>query len=180
MNGIVSLKHIEDYKKVCYYSVCIKDESEFNDSSESLFEAFIREQEKTENEKLNHILAWVKEIGDQYGAKERFFRHEQNQGEAMGLPPNKIGSEPVYTEDGEISPNNLRLYCHRLNDNVVILFSGGLKTADTPQECPNVKPHFKLANKLTVIIDEAFKNKDIFWVDEFNDIDYSDDLTLYL
>lgn len=180
MNGIVRLKHIEDYNKVCYYSVCINQESESINNSESLFESFIREQENTENEKLNHILAWIKEIGNQYGAKESFFRNEQNQGEALGLPPNKIRRKPVYTEDGELSPNNLRLYCHRLNDNVVILFSGGLKTADTPQECPNVKPHFELANKLTVLIDEAFKNRELIWVDEFTDIDYSDDLILYI
>ena len=180
MSKLVRIKHIQDYDKVCYYSVCINQDANSIDKSVSLFDSFIKELETTENEKLNHILAWIKEIGNKYGAKEYFFRNEQNQGEAMGLPPNNIGIEPVYTDNGEIAPNNLRLYCHRLNENVVILMSGGLKTADTPQNCPNVKSHFELANKLTIVLDNAFREKDIIWIDDFCDIDYSDNLTLYL
>lgn len=97
----------------------------------------------------------------------------------MGLPPNRIRKKPVYTEDGLVKPNNLRLYCHRLNEYVVILFSGAIKTAHTAQECPNVKPHFELANKLTVTIDKAFKENEIFWIDDYHNIDYPDNLILY-
>lgn len=179
MNGILRLKHIQDYRKVSYYSICIDNEDIPVEDVKSLFELFIKEQEKTNKEKLNHILAWLQEIGDKYGASVQYFRNEQNQGEAMGLPPNQVAKEPVYTEDGEITPNNLRLYCHRLNDSVVILLSGALKTANTPQECPNVKPHFELANKLTVSIDNAFKEKEIIWIDDNTDIDYPGDLILY-
>ncbi|WP_282160923.1 hypothetical protein [Ulvibacterium marinum] len=179
MNGIVRLKHIEDYAKVCYYSVCLNQEDRSVDDVDSLYESFIKEQEVLNLDKLNHITAWLGEIGDKYGATTRYFRHEQHQGEAMGLPPNQIGKEPVYTEDGETVPNNLRLYCHRLNENVVILFSGAIKTAKTPQECPNVKKHFELANKLTNIIDSAIRERDIVWIDGSKDIDYSDDLILY-
>lgn len=179
MNGIIRLKHIQVHKKVSYYSVCVDNEDLPIDEVKSLFELFIDEQQDKNKTKLNHILAWLREIGDKYGASTNYFRNEQHQGEAMGLPPNQVAKEPVYTEDGEITPNNLRLYCHRLNDCVVILLSGALKTADTAQKCPNVKPHFELANKLTTVIDNAFKEKEIIWTNDGTDIEYSNDLILY-
>ena len=80
---------------------------------------------------------------------------------------------------GKKKSNNLRLYCHRLNESVVILFSGSLKTAETPQQCPNVKPHFELANKLTLPIDNALKEREIVWINNSTDIDYSDELIIY-
>jgi len=179
MNGILRLKHIQDYKKVSYYSVCIDNEDLPIEDVKSLFELFVIKQTKENKDKLNHILAWLQEIGDKYGASEDYFRNEQKLGEAMGLPPYKISKEPTYTEDGEVTPNNLRLYCHRLNNSVVILLSGDLKTADTAQKCLNVKPHFELANQLTLSIDNAFKEKEIFWIYDDTDIDYPDDLILY-
>lgn len=179
MNGIIRLKHINDYEKVSYYSVCLDYDDEQVQNVDSLFESFIKEQQINNQEKLNHILSWLAEIGNKYGAQTRYFRPEQQQGEAMGLPPKQYSKEPVYTEDDEPFPNNLRLYCHLLNENVVILFSGAIKTAETPQQCPNVKSHFQLANRLTNIIDKAIKEKDILWINENQDINYSDDLILY-
>jgi len=179
MNGILRLKHIQQYKKVSYYSICLDDEDVPIDEKESLFELFIRAHESENKKKLNHILAWLQEIGNKYGAVEDFFRNEQNNGEAMGLPPKKNSKEPVYTENGKTIPNNLRLYCHRMNESVVILFSGGIKTAYTPQECPNVRTHFKNANQFTITIDNAIKEKDIIWNDDHTDIEYSKDLILY-
>lgn len=37
---------------------------------------------------------------------------------------------------------DLRLYCHWVSKNVVILFNGGIKTANFAQDCPNVSRHF--------------------------------------
>lgn len=179
MNGIFRLKHIQDFEKVKIYSVCIDDEDVPIEDTASLFEDFIDTHEIKNKEKLNHILSWLREIGNKYGALDFYFRNEQNQGEAMGLPPRKASIEPCYTEDGEITPNPLRLYCHRLNESVVILFNGDVKTAETAQTCPQVKPHFELANKLTVEIDNAFKEGEIVWIDDNTDIDYPDDLILY-
>lgn len=178
MEGVVRLKHIGSYKKVNYYSVCLDNDELPVDSIKSLFELFIEENQNQNKDKLNHILVWLSEIGNKYGANERFFRPEESYGEAKGLPP-KNKFQPVYTEDGESLPNNLRLYCHVLNESVVILFSGGIKTQDQAQQCPNVKNHFLLANKLTRIIDNAIKERDIIWVKENQDIDYSEDLIIY-
>jgi hypothetical protein len=62
---------------------------------------------------------------------------------------------------------------------VVILFNGAIKTEAKAQECANVKSHFLLANQLTTIIDKAFQEHDINWINEDTDIDYDDDLILY-
>ena len=75
------------------------------------------------------------------------------------LPPTGIDREPMLIENGKKSANNLRLYCLRAIERLVFLFGGDLKTALKAQDCPNVKPHFILANKLTKAIDEAFKMK---------------------
>ena len=179
MNGIVRLKHITDYQKVCYYSVVLDKEDEPIETADSLFEKFVTIHTAENLEKLNHILSWLAEIGNKYGAQNNYFRDEQYQGEAMGLPPYAMGRPPVYTEDGETTPNNLRLYCHRLNSNVVILFDGAIKTQDKAHECPNVKEHFLLANRLTNIIDQAFRDKEILWNHNDTDIDYHEDLILY-
>lgn len=159
MNGTVRLKHIADYKKVCYYSVVLDQDNEPIEEASSLFENFVEKQTLSNPIKLNHILSWLAEIGDRYGAQDNYFRNEQYQGEAVGLPPKGMGRPPVYTEDGDTAANNLRLYCHRLNAKVVFLFNGALKTEATAQECPNVKPHFLLANQLTKILDQAFRKK---------------------
>jgi hypothetical protein len=179
MNGIVRLKHIGDYQKVCYYSVVLDQDDEPIETAQSLFENFVDIQTKENPEKLNHILSWLAAIGDKHGALEHLFRNERQQGEAVGLPPKGQHREPVYIENDETIPNNLRLYGHRLNENVVFLFDGGLKTKATPQECPNVKTHFILANQLTTIIDQAFQEKEIYWIDDDTDIDYDDNLVLY-
>ncbi|HCY82329.1 MAG TPA: hypothetical protein DHV22_12375, partial [Xanthomarina gelatinilytica] len=62
---------------------------------------------------------------------------------------------------------------------VVFLFSGDIKTANNAQDCPNVKPHFLLANQLTKAIDEAFKNQDIVWNDDCTLIDCDKNFKLY-
>ncbi len=172
MNTFAHIKPIARYKKVAYYSICI------NGHYESLYEEFVSRHEKSEKEKLNHILEWIKQIGNKYGAQPHLFRPEGEIADASALPPKGMERKPQYTECGKKKANNLRLYCLRANPHVVILFGGDLKTTKHPQDCPNVKPHFKLANQLTKAIDEAFVNKEITWKDDFTLIDCEDDFKL--
>lgn len=174
MSSFARLKHITDYERVCYYSVCIGDDPDTLDEQESLFESFLKIQGAKQKRKVVHITNWLKEIGESYGAREHYFRPEQHHGEASGLPPKGADRQPTYTEDGKNVPNNLRLYCYRLNESVVILFSGAVKTANKALDCPHVKPHFKLANRLTRAIDTAIKEKEILWIDNCSDIYFED------
>ena len=63
------------------------------------------------------------------------------------------------------------------NDHVVFLFNGDIKTADRAQDCKNVLPHFRLANKLTATIESNF-GKEIKWNESLTDIIIDDDFEL--
>ena len=171
MSSFASIKFIKEYEKVVFYSVVINGE----ENEESLFETFIKKYTTSEPAKLNHILAWIRLIGNRYGAKASYFRHEMA---AEGLPPRGIDREPTYIEEDQNTSNNLRLYCHRLNDCVVILYGGAIKTADKAQDCPQVKGHFNLANILSRLIDQSFADDDIEWSDDYQDILYNEDFKI--
>ena len=173
MNTFANIKPIARYKKVAYYSVCI------DDASVSLFEEFIKHHEVANKSKLNHVLEWMKIIGDKYGARSYLFRPEAEFADASALPPKGIEREPFFIELGKKKANNIRLYCLRANDNVVILFNGDIKTTQYPQDCPNVKLHFKQANQLTKAIDTAFREKEIRWNEDGTLINFDNDFKLF-
>lgn len=173
---IVKLKYIQAYEKVIYYSVTLYDENEHQISDYgSTFEDFIKEHEHKNYSELDYVLNWIKHIGNVKGALPHYFRFENR---ASGLPPKeKVASkENVSFVDVENQNHTLRLYCLPLNKQVVILFSGGIKTTEKAQDCPNVGSHFRLANKLAKAIDEALKQGDIDLLDD--DIAFEDDLEM--
>lgn len=151
-----------------------------NENTISLFEEFINYHQQTNKDKLNHVLAWIKIIGDKYGAQAHLFRPEARIADTSALPPKGKDREPCYTELGKPKANNIRLYCLRANENVVFLFNGDIKTTHYAQDCSNVKEHFLLANQLTKAIDLAFAEKDIVWNDDFTLINCSTDLKIFL
>ena len=63
MNTFAHIKPIARYNKVAYYSVCI------DENTTSSFEDFINYHSQHNRKKLNHVLEWIKIIGDKYGAK---------------------------------------------------------------------------------------------------------------
>ena len=172
MNNFVQIKKVAQYEKVSYYSVTI------NSETTSLFESFLATHTAINREKLYHILDWIEVIGLKHGAKTHLFRSEAYGSDTSALPPAGKEREPSYIEEGEIESNSLRLYCFRLNENVVILYSGDLKTADIAQNCPNVKPHFILANRLTKALENSIKEKDINWNKDCTDIIFDSDLEI--
>ncbi|RLD63418.1 MAG: hypothetical protein DRI95_11730 [Bacteroidetes bacterium] len=174
MNTFVHIKLIAKYKKVIYYSVCI------NDRAESLFENFIGRHTDTNRKKLNHILSWIKIIGNKYGAKVYHFRPEAEISDTSALPPKGVKKEPSYIEHGKKKSNNLRLYCFRANERVVFLFNGDIKTQLKAQDCPNVKQHFKTANKITKALENAFVSREIEWNEEYDGILFDEDLKIDL
>jgi hypothetical protein len=114
---------------------------------------------------INNLIVWIDEIGNNYGAQERFFRHEGNISDASALPPpQKI----MYVN--EIEVKDIRLYCLRANEHVVFLFNGGIKTTQKAQDCPNVALFFNHANQLTKAINTLFQEKEIKWNKDHTDI----------
>lgn len=174
MNIFAHIKPIARYDKVSYYSLLL------NDDKDSLFEDFVKVQTQSNKKKLNHILAWIKIIGNKYGAQTHHFRPEASIADTSALPPKGVKREPAYIEKGKKTSNMLRLYTFRLNENVVFLFNGALKTSRYAQDCPNVSPHFDLANKLTAALQAALEEKEIRWIDDFTQIEFEQDFKLEL
>lgn len=158
VNRFATIEETVRFNKVTYYTIQMEEEDS------SLFLQFINNHENKYQEQLSLIRSWLSKIGKDIGAKERYFRVERFRGgDTRALPP---PSKFINIEC------NLRLYCMRINDNIVILYNGALKTANTAQECDNVRPHFLLANKLSKAIDKAIEEGDI-------EIDFEDGRLLY-
>lgn len=171
MNTFAHIIRIAEYEKVSYYSVILENEGQ------SMFENFIQKHENINKDKLYHIVKWIEVLG-KYGARQNYFRAEGETADASALPPSGINKEPSYIENGKKKTNNLRLYCLRANQHVVFLFDGDIKTANKAQDCPNVKKHFKMANKITNAIDNAFKLKEIQWDSNANDIVFNSKIVI--
>ena len=173
MNKFAHIKPIAQYARVSYYSIVLEE-----DDAVSLFEKFVIEQDRAERKKLNHILRWIKIIGEKYGAQIHHFRPEAKFADASALPPKGKTREPAYIENGKKANNMLRLYTFRVNESVVFLFNGGLKTTKYAQDCPNVAPCFHLANQLTAALQKALEEKEIRWNEDFTQIDYDSDFEI--
>lgn len=178
MNNFAKIVLVQRFKKVSYYSLIL------NDDETSMFKQFMNKHTAENKNKLQHIIKWIGEIGEKYGAKEFYFRNEAETADASALPPIGVDREPTYVEYNETTSedenisNNLRLYCLRANENVVFLFNGDIKTKDKAQDCDNVRKHFRLANKLAEVIDKAIIEKDIKWNHNGTDIVFDSDLEL--
>lgn len=181
MNNFVleSLPHWE-FRNLRYFTV------RRNGAARNEFEDFLERMEakgknNSEIEKeLDHMITWLERIAEDVRKPytNGYFRFE---GAASALPPptfkakaqNRFASE-------ELGTGQMRLYCLPLNDHVVVLFNGDVKSPKVraAQDCPAVGPHFKRANKLARSINEAFTAGDITWTKGRTDIHYERDLEL--
>ncbi len=129
-----------------------------------------------------YIIDWINHIGNYEGAAINWFRSE-NDAHARP-PPTSVARRLQQGLDDyinydliEITGFDLRLYCLRLSDSVVILFNGGIKTTNRAQDCPNVREDFRIANILSKKITNAIINKEIEVSED--DILYDDDFEIF-
>ena len=167
MNTFAHLLEIKSYRLVKYYTVRFEDE-QYNE-----FAKFVLTHNRKENiaTEYNDVMAWIKfYLGERYGALEKYFRHEKK---AQALPPSARFLEINY----EV---NLRLYCYRISDHVVILFNGGVKTnnIDNARDCPVVGKHFDKANLLCAALDKAFISKEIQLNNDLTELIFEPDFIL--
>lgn len=130
MNKFAIVKEFKRYSKVTYYTIC----EQYSDVTE--VDKFFDKMENIEDKFYNDVvdlIEWIEVIGEEHGAKEQYFRPENN---AQALPP------PLRYLESHL---DIRLYCYRVSEGVVILFNGGIKTKNTAQECSNVSMHFRQA-----------------------------------
>jgi hypothetical protein len=174
VNTFVKIIKLHDftYPRVKYYSI------RFEDQDENEFYDFLNRMEYLPEieDDLSNLLVWIEDIGNEYGAKNRFFRNEQSNSEAKALPP---PFKVMKTYD--IVVNDLRLYCMVANECVVFLFNGGIKTpVHDAKDCPNVGPYFKQANRIVKKFDQLFQDKSIKWNADQTDIEFDSELEIEL
>jgi hypothetical protein len=67
-----------------------------------------------------------------------------------------------------------------VSKHVVFLFDGDLKTRQRAQDCPNVGPYFRQANKISKAINRCFVDKELRWNEFDDDIEFDDSLEIFL
>lgn len=134
-------------KKSTIYSLII------NDDSLTLFDKFIEENDPKFPDEIDSIFDTLNKIGHKYGASREFFK--ENEG--------KLGDLVCALYD---TPNsNLRLYCIRLGNAVIILGGGGHKpkTIRALQENPKLTKENELLRIFSELLHQKMLDKEIYW-----------------
>lgn len=146
---IVELENLSG-SKATFYSVLVDDDSE------TLFERFYEENKNTFRDELKNIVKTLDTIALDNGARRSYFK--ENEG--------KLGDLVCALYDTPKS--NLRLYCIRLGNTVIILGGGGqkVKTIRALQEDVKLTEENYLMRKLSELLYKKIKEGEIYWQDE--------------
>ena len=129
------------YQKVSFYT--IHEQEEELCETDKFFVRFKDDPAYVTD--IQIIKYWMERIGNEQGAMERHFRPEKR-AHAIPIPPPK---------------SKLRLYCYRLNEQIVVLGNGGIKSSRSAQGSEETKPHFDLANDLAYILNLKISKQEI-------------------
>lgn len=111
----------------------------------------------TQSSQLINLLTKV--IADKYGATDDFVNRVE--AKAYAMPPKPTRKIEEIADLGINFP--LRLYCYRVDEQVLILFNGGIKQSETAQESDDLRLRFYEAQNLSKRIEEAWRNEDIVY-----------------
>jgi hypothetical protein len=146
------IEEIYTFRKVTYYTIRIEDET-YSETEKFItrFELHPQYQNDFEN-----ILALLVVLGNEKGAKSRFFRDESA---AQALPPEvKIALREGWVQ---FIDAGLRLFCLRMTDEVVILLNGGIKSSQKTNDSPDLIYKFRLAQQVSKAIDVKLSNREM-------------------
>lgn len=127
-------------------------------SGETLFEQFIRACTGNFNAEMQEIMARLYQIGHTTGARETFFKHEGNREFVE-----KYGKYTYALYDK--TNKNLRLYCIRFSDCVVVLGGGGHKAKSTRrwQDEPKLSEEVHTVMELAAVLLEQLRTGALHW-----------------
>jgi hypothetical protein len=150
VKNLVLIEELYRFRRVSFYTARFDDE-ELSETAKFI-ERIVDtpELEREYGEEMRMILKIFGLMGASRGARPEYFRQERAV-EALP-PPRGVVQIREFERD-----NRLRLYCMRLSDEAVILFGGGIKTAPTVQDSPDVRMHFQLAHRIAPAINEALR-----------------------
>ena len=149
MNNFVTIQLFKTFGSVKYYTFQVEGRKQ--SETDNFFSTYENRPEVSKD--LEKLVAWITEIGSNRGAKSRYFRSE-NAADALP-PPASIMAELT------VGHCDLRLYCVRLTDQVVILANGGIKMSQTVQGSPDLMPAFQFANKMARQLLELIRERSI-------------------
>lgn len=137
----------EEYENLNLYTI------RFNDEKLTEFEKFLEKfPEGCEySDDIDIIISWIDKI-IQKGALSRYFKPEGKYCDGVSAIP--------------IEVNDIRLYCLRLSDNILILGNGGVKDADTWQNSPTLKQFVELLIDTSRFINTRRKRGNIIFDDK--------------
>lgn len=142
-----SIELIEEHDAVNFYSVHLNEEE--LSELERFFEKFPEGCEFDED--IDIIIAWLDRIGE-CGALERYFRYEGRYADGVSAIPIETG--------------NLRLYCIRLSDKILIFGNGGVKDCATWEESENLSEYVETLMDTSRFIASRLKNGTMYLVDK--------------
>lgn len=129
MKRYFEIKPYLDFEKTQFYTI-----EEVGKGISETDEFFIRfKDDPVYRKDIETIMYWIQKIGNESGALERHFRPEAS---ASAIP---------------ITTAKLRLYCYRINDQIVILGNGGIKSSKAVQDSHDAFPHFEVMNTVSFV-----------------------------
>lgn len=149
------LEIFEEHERCTFYTVrkIEDDDEELPSETQRFFEKFYTDEKYKQC--VQEIVALLDYIGEERGANIHLFRPE---GKADGIPKNEKKSCRYL--DLNFADFPLRLYCYRISDEILILFNGGIKDADTAQDS-KASMSFYESQQFCDRINKAFSSKEI-------------------
>lgn len=141
-----SVSLIEEHQAVNFYSIHL-DTEELSEL-ERFFDKFPEGCDMDED--IDRIIAWLDHIGE-HGALERYFRNEGAYGDGVCAIP--------------IETNNLRLYCIRLSDKILIFGNGGIKDTKTWEQSDSLARYVEILMDTSRFISSRLSDGTLYIVD---------------
>ncbi len=137
-----------------FYTVrWVTDDDKVPSETDKFFDIYAVPEHPLEEKALLLFRLLTESIGNRYGATDDFFDRLVNR--AQELPPKPKGRVEEIKDLGIHFP--LRLFCYRVTRQIVILFNGGIKNAETSQDS-NLSMQFYEAQIFAKKIEEALQS----------------------
>jgi hypothetical protein len=119
---------------------------QLNGEEENEFDKFLQDPDVISSPHLGPFLERINDIADRFGCQEQFF---------------KLQESDFYNPVVALWRDNLRLYCCRYGNIILIIGSGGIKKTRTYQEDPKLKRIVEIMASVAERIDQKMKDKEI-------------------
>ncbi len=119
---------------------------QFENEKETEFDKFLKDKKLKSSSHFQKLLVRIDDIAERLGCQDQFFKLEESS---------------YFDNVVALSRGDLRLYCIRFGNVILILGSGGIKKTRTTQEDPKLD---KIVNQMGYVakrIDQKIRDKEI-------------------